>query len=229
MHPTYSAGLDSDSGNLALAGNQLARRWRECHPLKSKTNLTSREEELWRADVLKCLSAAHTIGNFAEMSFEVVKSLYSVRRFAIHYSRLLVALPDIRLKDLAFELRLEDFVFRWETIFAGPRISAEVISRQIIMPLMSTAHLAFSSPNSVGEMSESELETVSEARPPSYVLMIRSGLHAQAVDKLGRTARRTPGMHMRNAISKPRLATAIRRMTATLNFLVELRECGPLP
>jgi len=61
-----------------LTSNQLARRWREYHPLKFKTNLTSREEELWRGDVLKCLSAAHTIGNIAEMSFEVVKSLYSV-------------------------------------------------------------------------------------------------------------------------------------------------------
>ena len=33
------------------------------------------------------------------------------------------------------------------------------------MPLMSTAHLAFSTPSSVGEMSESDLETVSEAKP----------------------------------------------------------------
>lgn len=59
--------------------------------------------------------------------------------------------------------------------------------------------------------------------------MIRYGLHAQAIDKLGRTARRAPGMHIRNAISKPRLATAIHRMTAMLNFLVELRECEPFP
>lgn len=97
------------------------------------------------------------------------------------------------------------------------------------MPLMSSAHLAFSTPNPVGEMSESELQTVSEAKPPTYVLMIRYGLRPQAVDKLGRAARRTPGMHVRNVISRPRLATTIRRMTAMLNFLVELRECEPLP
>jgi len=89
---------------------------------------------------------------------------------------------------------------------------------------MTTAHLAFSTPNSVGEMSESDLETVSKVNPPIYLLLIRYGLHAQALDKVGRTARRTPGMHARNAISRPRLATAIRRMTAMLNFLVELRE-----
>jgi ABC-type enterochelin transport system substrate-binding protein len=93
---------------------------------------------------------------------------------------------------------------------------------------MSTAHLAFSAPNSVGGMSEPDLETVSEAKPLTHVLMIRYGLYAQAVDKLGRIARRTPGMHVRNAISKPRLATTIRRMTATLNFLAEPRECEPL-
>ena len=92
------------------------------------------------------------------------------------------------------------------------------------MPLMSTAHFAFNTPSSVGEMSESDLETVSKVKPLTYVLLIRYELHAQALDKIGRNARRTPGMHARNAISKPRLATAIRRMTAMLNFLVELRE-----
>jgi len=81
-------------------------------------------------------------------------------------------------KDFAFELRLEDLIFRWETNSAGPRISADVISRQIIMPLMSTAHLAFSSPNSVGEMSESDLETVSKVKPLTYVPLIRYELHA---------------------------------------------------
>ena len=164
------------------------------------------------------------------MSFEVVKSLYSVRRSAIHHPKLLATLTDAysQLKDLAFELRLEDFAFRWETNCAGPRISAEVISRQIIKPLMSTAYLAFSTPSSVGEMSESDLEIVSGVKPLTRVLMIRYGLHVQAVDKLGRTARRTPGMHVRNSISKPRIATTIRRMTAMLNFLVEVREYGPL-
>jgi hypothetical protein len=73
-----------------------------------------------------------------------------------------------RLKDFAFELRLEDFVFRWETNLAGYKISAEVISTQIIVPLMSTAHLAFNSPNPVGGMSESDLETVGEVKPSDY-------------------------------------------------------------
>lgn len=132
------------------------------------------------------------------------------------------------MEDFAFELRLEDFVFRWETNTAGHRLSAEVISTQLIMPLMSTAHLAFSSPDPVGEMSQSDLETVNEAKSHGYA-PLTDCVRTQIVDKLGRTARRTPGTHTRNTISKPRLATAIRRMTAMLNFLVELRECGPFP
>ena len=75
--------LDLGSSDLALTSNQLARRWRECHPHKSKSNPTPREEELWRRDALKCISAVHTIGNFAEVSFEVVESLYSVSRSAL--------------------------------------------------------------------------------------------------------------------------------------------------
>ena len=180
MHPTYSTESDSGSNNLALTSNQLARRWWECHPLKSRTDLTPQKEELWRKDVLRCLSAAHTIKNLAEMSFEVVESLYSVSGSAIHHSKPSDSFTDVqpfRLKDFAFELRLEDFAFRWEANSVGPRISAEVISRQIIMPLISTAHLAFSSPNSLGEMSESDLETVSEVKPLTRALLIRYGLH----------------------------------------------------
>lgn len=82
------------------------------------------------------------------------------------------------LQDFAIELRLEDFTFRWETNVAGHRISAQVISTQIIMPLMSTAHLAFSSSSPIGEMSESELEAVSAPWPLDCKLMTRHGLHA---------------------------------------------------
>lgn len=183
VHLTCSKGLDSSSSNPALTSNQLARRWRECHPLNPRSDLTSQEEDVWRRGLLKCLSAAHTIGNFADTSFEVVKSLYSVSRFAFHHYEPPKATSNVQLfelKDFAFELHLEDFVFRWETNIAGHKLSAETISTQLIMPLMSTAHLAFSSPDSVGEMSESGLETVNEAKLHGYAPLIRYGLHACA-------------------------------------------------
>lgn len=45
----------------------------------------------------------------------------------------------------------------------------------------------------------------------------------QAVDKVGRTARRTVDTHIKNVLSKPHIATTIRRMTAMFNFLPDLR------
>ena len=45
----------------------------------------------------------------------------------------------------------------------------------------------------------------------------------QAIDKIARTARRTVDTHVKNALSKPRLATTIRRITAVFNFISDAR------
>lgn len=84
----------------------------------------------------------------------------------------------------------------------GPKISAEILSKQLVLPLISVTHLAFNSAEFVTEMSDGDLE--------------------KAVDKTGRTARRTLDTHIRNAMSKPRLATTLRRMTAIFSFIPEL-------
>lgn len=49
----------------------------------------------------------------------------------------------------------------------------------------------------------------------------------QAVDKVGRTARRTVDTHIKNAVSKPRVASTVRRMTAMFNFTPDLRKLSP--
>lgn len=54
--------------------------------------------------------------------------------------------------------------------------------------------------------------------------IVLHSLHLQAVDKVGRTARRTVDTHIKNAISKPRVATTLRRMTAMFNFISDLRK-----
>ena len=41
---------------------------------------------------------------------------------------------------------------------------------------------------------------------------------------MGRTARRILDTHIKHAISKPRVATTLQRMTALLNFIPDLRE-----
>lgn len=49
-------------------------------------------------------------------------------------------------------------------------------------------------------------------------------VHDQAVDKIGRTARRAVDTHIKNTLSKPRLATTLRRMTAIFNFVPDIRR-----
>lgn len=104
--------------------------------------------------------------------------------------------------DIAFELEGDGFKWRWETCFLGHRFSAELISKHLIFPLISVNHLSFSSVDSVSELPDFDLE--------------------KAVDKIGRTARRTVDTHIKNALSKPRVATTLRRMTAMFNFVPDL-------
>lgn len=109
---------------------------------------------------------------------------------------------DTHYSDFAFELQGDTFKWRWETFLLGPRLSAEVLSQHLIFPLISTVHLAFASVDPVSKLSDSDLE--------------------KAVDKVGRTARRTLGTHTRNAVGRPRVSTTLRRMTALLNFDLSL-------
>ena len=49
-------------------------------------------------------------------------------------------------------------------ISPNPQVSAEVISKHLIMPLISVTHLAFTSADAVSEISETDLEKVREHR-----------------------------------------------------------------
>lgn len=165
-----------------LSSKDLARRWRINNPITAAPPYdVLKDEQSWRTSCHELLSQAHTLGGIAELSFEVVDSNYS---------------------DLAFDLECEAFKWRWETNFVGHKLSAEIISKHLVMPLISVNHLAFASADPVCELPEADLE--------------------KAVDKMARTARRTVDTHVRHAISKPRLATTLRRMTAMFNFIPEL-------
>lgn len=63
-------------------------------------------------------------------------------------------------KDQALELEHEAFKWRWETCVLGRKTSAEILSKQLIMPLISVTHLAFSSVEPVSELPEKDLEKV---------------------------------------------------------------------
>ncbi|KAI6169132.1 hypothetical protein EDD17DRAFT_464473 [Pisolithus thermaeus] len=164
-----------------LNSKQFARRWRECNENISSPFLDDDAEEAWRTRHLEILSRAHTLGTVSDLSFELVES---------------------KTADLAFELGCDTFKWRWDAIFVGHKTSADILSQHLIMPLISVNHLAFSTPNAVGDLGEDDLE--------------------KAIDKIGRTARRTVDTHIKNALSKPRLATTLRRMTAVFNFISDL-------
>lgn len=166
-----------------LTSNQFARRWRMCNKLSISPLPDPDEEESWRDRHLTLLSRAHSLGGFQELTLDAGKPT---------------------LGDLALELECNNWKWRWEPTFLGPKVSAEILSKHLIMPLISVNHLAFSSSDVLGDLAPGDLE--------------------KATDKVGRTARRTVDTHIKNALSKPRVATTLRRMTAMFNFLPELPE-----
>jgi hypothetical protein len=72
-------------------------------------------------------------------------------------------------QDFAFELECDAFKWRWETCLLSSRMSAEVLSKHLIMPLISITHFAFASADPVSELSESDLEQVRLANSFRYV------------------------------------------------------------
>ncbi|KAI0368731.1 hypothetical protein BV20DRAFT_1021921 [Pilatotrama ljubarskyi] len=161
-----------------LSSNQIARRWRDCNPQHHAELSSQDEEESWRANCLEYLTTIHSLGGIADLAFEVVKSNYS---------------------DLAFELRNDTFRWRWETFNVGPKMSADILSEHLIMPLISATHLSFFSADPVSGLSAADVE--------------------KSADRVGRIARRAVDNHVRNTLSKPLIATTLRRMGALLNFV----------
>ncbi|KAF6757259.1 hypothetical protein DFP72DRAFT_892149 [Ephemerocybe angulata] len=164
-----------------LSSQQFARRWRSCNPDSPPPFHDQGEEDAWRESSLELLSNSHTLGAIPDIQFEVVESDFS---------------------DFAFELESEHFKWRWETNSVGYRMSAEIISKQLILPLICANHISVSSSDALSGMSDPEVE--------------------KAIDKVGRTARRATDNHVKIALTKPRVATMLRRITALFNFVPNL-------
>ncbi|KAF8071710.1 hypothetical protein FPV67DRAFT_1560501 [Lyophyllum atratum] len=135
---------------------------------------------------------------------EVLTSKQFARRWR-DCNRASASIVESNFADLAFELEYETFKWRWETCFLGHKASAEVISKHLIFPLISLNHLAFSSPEAVTALSDADVEKARDFRH-------------------GRTARRSVDTHIKNALSKPRIASTLRRMTAMFNFIPDLQD-----
>ncbi|KAF5359724.1 hypothetical protein D9756_003364 [Leucocoprinus leucothites] len=203
---------------------QIARRWRQCNPRAPSPSASVEDETKWRISILELLAKAHTLGGVNALSFEVVQTNYSVRPPSS------ARFPDLTLaplQDIAFSLESTSFSWRWETCFVGYKLSADTISKQLVLPLISTNHLLFTSPEPIQVMTDTDVEKVYLAL--CTCLLYWTNRIAQTVDKIGRTARRSLDTHIKNSLSKPRVSTILRRMTAIFNSLHEPRESLTAP
>ncbi|EPQ54257.1 hypothetical protein GLOTRDRAFT_122033 [Gloeophyllum trabeum ATCC 11539] len=164
-----------------LKVSRLPYIWRDSNPDTEPPYGDQDDELAWRVHNTNRLSGLHTPAHFADMTLVISESLNA---------------------DLAMELECEHFKWKWEAYSLGPRISLELLSKHLIMPLISTVHLAFASADPVSELSQEDLQNL--------------------VDKAGKTARRTVDTHVKHALSNPRTATTLRRMTALFNFVPSL-------
>ncbi|KAI9461604.1 hypothetical protein BJY52DRAFT_186079 [Lactarius psammicola] len=160
-----------------LSKQRLSSRWSTCNPNSTLNHLSRPEEDSWLDQALQYLEDVHSLGAIGDLYFTVRESRYS---------------------DLAIDLRGDGFNWQWETFSIGPKQSADVLSKHLILPLLSTAYLAFISPDAISEISSNDLE--------------------KTVDRIGRTARRSVDTHIRNIFSQPRICTSVRRVSALFAF-----------
>lgn len=159
-----------------LTEKHVLRRWRDCNPslpITASDNVFSQ--------LCKLLSSAHTSGGITDANFEIV---------------------DSKDADLAFNLDFDDFKWRWDTYLLGPKTSAEILSRHLIIPLISLSHITFNSADSLSELDEADLE--------------------KTVDKVCRSARRSIDTHVKQTIARPRLTTTLQRISALFGLSPEL-------
>jgi hypothetical protein len=145
------------------SSKQVASRWRVCNSLDPPAiSASGTQEDIFKDSLIGLLENLHTDGNLADLSFSVVESVMSVGSF---YSREKVINRTSPYKDFAFELEGDDFRWRWETTPLGPKFSSEILSKHLILPLISTSHLSFSSGESIHDIGDDQLEKASFLSP----------------------------------------------------------------
>lgn len=140
-----------------LNTQRLIRRWQALNPSTSPPDLPPPEakREQWIDAIVQCLADSHTLGGMDDMSIEIESSPYAV--CACVYG---VQIHTDDEQDLCVALGGDGFKWRWDACIVPPKLAAEVLSNHLILPLVSTVHLAFTSTEPLGEMPESELEKV---------------------------------------------------------------------
>lgn len=138
-----------------LPRKHIQRRWQQCNP-----NLPMPDESSLS---LKILSSIHSASGISDASFDILDSPDAVGSSQVP-SLLIDVVIDYFSQDLSFELEFEAFKWRWDAFLLGPRTSSDIISKHLIMPLITMAHVAYYSADPVSELPEEDLEKVSSLR-----------------------------------------------------------------
>ncbi|KAH8831248.1 hypothetical protein DL96DRAFT_1587037 [Flagelloscypha sp. PMI_526] len=151
--------------------HQISVRWKACNP--NAQPVAFHEDQAWAESIIILLSHAHTLGAFIQASIDVQDSTYS---------------------DLQTTLSYDTFTWSWHLSSLGSKISSELLSKHLIIPLINLNHLAFVSTTLPNQLSSEDLQN--------------------NIDKIGRTAKRALGTHIKNALAKPQIATGLARFTS---------------
>jgi hypothetical protein len=117
-----------------------------------------------RDTALKLLTSLHSLHAFGDLDFEASRPPTCVRSRSGLILR--PSADPTHVKDLALKLEHETsdasrgWNWRWEAFAVGSKLSSNILSQHLIMPLVTTVHLAFQSPDSLAELAERDLEQV---------------------------------------------------------------------
>lgn len=76
-----------------------------------------------------------------------------------------------RSQDFACEICHDDYTWQWHANSLGYRTSAELLSKHLILPLITFSDLAFASSEPLSQMPNDELEKVCAGRSQSSILL----------------------------------------------------------
>lgn len=177
-----------------LDGKQVLRRWRALNPnLPSSSDDSASGAKEAQRSALAAIGAIHTLRNMSIATFSTVQSLHA---------------------DLACEVGCEDYTWQWHANALGYRLSSELLSKHLILPLISFSHVAFTAPQPLQQMPADELEKL--------------------IDKTGRVYRRSVDAQVKKVLAEPKLGTALSRIDAIFGMQpdppaikIDIDDTGP--
>ncbi|KAG8873260.1 hypothetical protein FRB97_006899 [Tulasnella sp. 331] len=156
----------------------MARRARQCNVSDAAyvhTLANSEQEFEWRKGQIVQLTNLHSPYNMSDIEFSIATSQNA---------------------DLEVTLATNEFIWRWDVMSLPHRFASQVLSAQLIMPLLSFTALAASVDEPIRDMTVYSL--------------------TRAADSQAKTAKRSLGRQMAGCMTKPMVLTTLQRITQVI-------------